>query len=163
MALGTFIAGPCSLTWNATDIGLTDESGVRIIESKIKEPVTASLYGGQLIDKIYQGQKVTVMFTLQEWTANIRLLLNPYNAAMGVPGVVGRLDTSLAQALVATALAGTPAAGTLGPATLTVHSTIVSDENSLEWAINAGLRKLPILMDCYLVDVSGVKRYYTMT
>ncbi|MGC4002887.1 MAG: hypothetical protein QM811_07035 [Pirellulales bacterium] len=82
---------------------------------------------------------------------------------MGKPGVVGTLDTSYAKVLVATALASTPAAGTLGPATLTVHSTIISDDNDLEWAINSGLRRLPITMDCFLADVTGVKRFYTMT
>jgi hypothetical protein len=161
--LGTFMAGAYTATWNTNSIGLVDEGGFRIGDTPIKEVIKASLYGENVIDKIYQGRKVTVLCTLIEWTANIRTLLNPYNAALGNPGVHGTLDTAYANPLVLTALAGTPAAGTSGPATITFHSAVISDENNIEFALNSGLRKIPILFDVYYTNVSGTLKYYTIT
>lgn len=163
MALGTFIAGPYTVTYGGNSVGLVDDNGFTIGDTPIKEVVKASLYGENLIEKIYLGKKVTCIATFIEWTANFRSMMHPYNAALGNPGTIGTLDTAYGAALVLTAASGTPAAGTNGPATITFHNAVVSDENNIQFALNSGLRKIPILFDIYLTDVTGTKKYYTIT
>jgi hypothetical protein len=162
MALGTFVAGGYSMTWNGNSIGLANTDGIMVNDTPIKEIVKASLYGENLIDKIYLGRKVTVMVKLIEWTSNVRTLINPYGT-IGTAGQYSVTDTDYAKALVCTPLAGTTAAGATSFATMTFHSTIASDDNNIEWALKAGLREIPILFDCYYVDVAGTKKFYTFS
>lgn len=159
----TIIAGPYDLTWNSTAIGMTTEDGIRHITRIAKSDVTASKYGQQVIDKVYLGQNVRITFDLIEWTSNMRLFLNAYGTTLGIPGVVGRFDTTLAQVLVATALTGSAAAAALGPATRTYHSAIISNEKDVEYAMNANWRVIPVAVDIYLANISSVEKYFTDT
>jgi hypothetical protein len=163
MALGDFTTGPYTATWKGNALGLVDENGFMIGDTPIKEVIKASLHGENLIDKIYQGRAVKCVATFIEWTSYIRGLINPYHSNMGNPGQHATLDSVYAGALVLTAASGTPAATALGPATITMHLCAPSDENEIQWALNSKLRTIPILFDCYYSDVSGTKKYYTIT
>ncbi len=156
MALEAFIAGDASATYDppgatgATDIGVM-EGGYEISARHAAELINETdRYGAMVVDGIFRGiQDVAVQCNGLEWTAGLLLAAYPFGAAFPAsgagylgPGVIGRLLSAVAGALILTATSGTPAAA--APATLTATYAIIHEGFDVRWMIDSKLRKLPI-------------------
>lgn len=154
MALGTFVAGRYSATWDAdrggagaaVNFGIS-EDGWEVQWQYGMEPISPTdAYGQMYIDGIYQGiVGCWTQSTQIEWTTAIVGAVTPWNtwsATSGTlsPGVIGRLASDVAGTIVLTATASTPAA--TSPASLTATYCIIS-EDVLRVLYSSRLRKLP--------------------
>lgn len=168
MALGTFVAGRYSSTWNSGSLGLI-EKGYRFSFQVIKDMIAnTDAYAGMVIDAIYQGiTNVFVQANSKEWTTTVLAAVTPYSAMVDTgagflgPGVIGRLDTGIAQALVLTATTGTAAASS--PATMTATYSILAENFNVEWLLGPEHRIVPIRFRIYPYDDTGTIKYLTVT
>jgi len=152
VALGTFIAGAYSATYNAVAIGIT-EQGIRLqFETKAEEIGESDAYGEMLIDFIFRGSRLSLVWEGLEYKAGSVLPFWPWGG-LGTPGVIGRLASNVAMALVMTSTTGTPAVAT--PATQTFSKAILSPNNNLELLYNSKLRKVPVKLTCLPYDSGG--------
>ena len=170
MALGNFRPGEYSMTYAGANVGLTTSGGehlrYRVAKKKINDTAT---YAQTLIDGIYRGfDHVQLMVTFKEWNTPVKQAIWPYSSA-GAPGgfdgtlgIIGRLDSDLAQTIVLSAVAGTPAA-TNGPITLTAAKAILSDANDIDILFGPDETDVPVIFDLMLYDDSGVKRFFKLT
>lgn len=160
MPLGTFVAGAYTSTYNAVAIGITKE-GYRLRFQFLKRLIDKSdLYGDTIIDAVFRGVNVNLTLQAIEYKAGVTGPAFPY-AALGVLGVIGRLDSNLAQAVVLTATAGTPAAA--APATWTGSKCIIGENNNVEWVYDAQNRETPIGFRVYPYDASGTVKLWVET
>lgn len=173
MALGTFVAGRYSATYDRdgsgggspADIGITEE-GYEIQQSHFKEVIARTdAYGDTPIDAIHRGLQVFAQFTCIEYLASVLGMAFPIQGtAPGVGagtlnlGVIGVLDSGKAGILVLTSTTGTPAASS--PATMTLHRCIQAENADIRFIMAPTLRKLPIRLRVYPND-SGV--FWTTT
>jgi hypothetical protein len=158
MPLGTFIAGAYTSTWNAVAIGITKE-GYRLRFQFAKRLIDKSdLYGDTILDAVFRGVNVNLTLQAIEYKAGVTGPAFPY-AALGVLGVIGRLDSNIAQALVLTATANTPAAA--APATWTGSKVLLGENNNVEWVYDSSNREVPIGFRVYPYDASGAIKFWT--
>ena len=155
MALGTFVAGPYTSTYNwqaagAVDLGIT-EKGYNLSVQHVTENVDETdTYGRSVIDQIYQGTNVTLDMVCKEYKASPLRALHPWNATAFAPtgasafrnGLIGLLATAADGVLILTAATGTSAAA--APATLTVTHAIIHESFDLNWLLGPSLRKIPL-------------------
>jgi hypothetical protein len=169
MALGTFRPGEYQMTYAGVNVGLITSGGEHLrFRPKKKKIDDTATYGDTLIDGIYRGLECRLQVTFKEWIAPVKQAIYPYSAA-GAPGgfdgtlgVIGRLDSDLAQQIVLTAVSGTPAALN-GPATLTAAKAILSDANDIDMLFGPDETDLPVLFDLLLYDDAGTKRVFKLT
>jgi hypothetical protein len=175
MAVGTFMAGRYSATYDppggtaAADMGLTEGGwtiSVRYTKDLIQE---TDAFGAMTVDGIYRGV-ADVMLTgnLIEWIAGALRALHPYGAAdhpisgagyMG-PGVIARLDSAIAGAIILTSTASTPAAA--APASLTATYCIIENGHDIQMNLDSKLRKMPGRWRL-LPYLDTVYKFYTVT
>lgn len=160
MALGTFIAGRYSATWDppgatgATDLGIMRE-GYTVMWSLSVEPINnTDAYGDMWIDDISRG--ITDCFIECEgieWKTGPLLAATPLEALSPTgsdylaPGVIGRLGSDLAGATILTATTATPAAST--PATLTATYSKLAENFPVRLLANSKLRTVPLKLRVY--------------
>jgi hypothetical protein len=163
MALGTFRPGHYAMTHDGDAVGLVTSGGQNLRWRPSKKKIQdTSIYGDTLIDGIYRGMTgVQLLVTFKEWNAAIREIIWPYNATLGVNGIVGQLDSDLAKAIVLTAQSGSPAA-TNGPTPFTASKAIISDLNDINILFGPDEHDIPVLFDLLLYDSSGTKIFFTM-
>lgn len=160
MALGTFIAGAYTGTYNAVALGITEEGYTLQWEPKQDAIDKSDVYGDMHLDSIWRGCNWFMQTEFKEHKAGPIAVAYPW-AAMGVQGVIGRLASNVATALVLTSTAATPAATT--PATLTAAGAILAPGSNPEQQYNSRLRTLPVRM-VFLPYDSGagvIKNYVT--
>ena len=166
-ALGTFIAGPYTGTYNGQTIGIV-EAGYELEIVPSSEEITGDAYGDTVIDGIHRGGQAFINFIGQEQLKGVLMAAWPYSATaaisyafadLGVLGTIGKLWTSIATNIVLTAVAGTTAAS--NPATFTALAIPTADTRRI--AMKAGLRKFPVRMRLLPQDVSGTIRVFTVT
>jgi hypothetical protein len=160
MPLGTFIAGAYTGTLNAVALGITDEGFNVQWEPKVQAIEKSDVYGEMLIDGVYRGTNHFIQTEFLEYKAGSMAAAYPYGS-MGVQGVVGRLMSNIATALVLTSTAATPAVAT--PATLTASKAILAPGSNPQAQYNSRLRTLPVRMALLPDDVGGgvIKSYVT--
>jgi len=160
-ALGTFVAGRYSTTWNSVDVGITEE-GYKLNMKTLANPINKSdAYGDMLIDKIYRGINWSIIWLGLEYKAGSYGPAYPW-ASAGVVGVIGRLATAVSQSMVMTSTASTPAAA--APASLTAAASVISEDNNFELAFTSDNRKVPIKLDLMAYDSgAGVIKHFTQT
>lgn len=169
MPLGTFIAGPYNATWNSIAQGLV-ERGFDIRLRAEKEVIADThLYGDTILDAVYRGGNCMIAFTGMEdfkqgdsrvsWPYGPVATGSPINPGFGFLGGIGRMDhaSSLALALVLTAVAGTTAAAS--PATLTATNTIRAEGSESQRMFGPTLRKHPVVLRCYPYQVTNPTGY----
>jgi len=160
-ALGTFIAGRYTGTYSATDVGITEEGYTLTLEPRKILIDRSDAYGDTLIDGIYRGCRWGVEFNCKEYKAGSTGPAWPY-AALGVLGVIARLDSAVAAAWVLTSTAGTPAAA--APATLTAAAAILSPTANVALLFNSDLRRVPIRLDFLAYDAgAGAIKHWVST
>jgi len=124
-------------------------------------------YGDSDVDGVYRGMNVWYEATLAEYkpgTVRPVAPFNSFNATGNVNfamGVVGRLDTDLAQTLVMTVVAGTPAATAASPTTLTAALAILDANFNVEWFFGPRYRKTPFRAKLY--PATTALNYFTCT
>ena len=160
MPLGTFIAGAYTGTYNAVAVGLTKE-GFRLRFQFLKRLIDRSdQYGDTILDAVYRGCNVNLTLQAIEYKAGVTGPAFPY-AALGVLGVIGRLDSNIAQAVVLTSTAGTPAAA--APASWTGSKCILGENNNVEWVYDSSNRETPIGFRVYPYDATGTVKFWVET
>jgi len=153
MALGTFIAGRYSATYDppgapaAADMGITEE-GWEIQIAHSKELIQGTdAYGDMVIDGIWRGLNVHLQGNSIEWKAGILNALLPYQtyAPTGAtflgPGAIGRLDSDIAGTIILSSTTGTPAVAT--PASITATYAIIAENFDVRYLLNSKLRRSP--------------------
>src|SRR6266852_668710 len=106
MALDTFVAGRYSSTYNAVDVGITQD-GYELQQDSKAEPINATdAYAESMIDFVYRGGDVFLQFESKAYKAGSITPFWPWGA-LGVMGVIARLASAVAASMVLTATAGT--------------------------------------------------------
>lgn len=142
-----FIAGQYLVTYGGSTVGQIKE-GITIDHTVMKQKIQGDNMGLADQDGIYLGSNVYGSFTLLEYNATAaRAAFWPYGASYLSGGIVGRLDSGLAAALVLTAIAGTPASSL--PATLTLTYAILAEGFPVGLLFRPTLREIPIRMQAY--------------
>lgn len=140
----TFIDGAYTLTWNSVAIGicLGDEQSPLLEYTPLQKPIdNTDRYGRSLIETIYTGGNWVAQYTALEYKAGPIGAAFPFGS-LGVMGIIGRLGSDIAQALVFTSTAGTPAAST--PATITAAKAIIAPNWNVRLLYGPTLRMVPI-------------------
>jgi len=164
MALDTLIAGRYSGTYNAVDVGITDD-GYELEQSSSADMIDSSdAYGDSLLDWVYRGGEVSLSFTSKAYKAGAITPFWPWGA-MGVmltaAAPLGRLASDVAKAMVLTATANTPAAA--APATLTGSLSILSPNSPAKLLYNSKLRQVPIQLSLLPSLNTGTVTWFTQT
>lgn len=157
MALGTFIAGAYTMTWNSVALGIQrgeQESPSLEFQAFMEEIRNTDAYGRMLLDGIYLGGDYTFSCFCKEYKAGPIAAMWPFGT-FGVAGVIGRLMTDLAQSLVLTSVTGTPAVAT--PASLTATKTLLAPNFPVKLLYGPTLREVPLRLNLYPIDSSGIK------
>ena len=161
MAFANFSPGSYTVSYNAGDLGLVHRPSI-VRASTHAIPITVDLYGDAMVDAVYRARTMFVMCTFAEWNANLRSALNPFGTAHGDIGLVGRLFSDIAAALVLTPVASTPAA-TLGTNTFTFSKAIVAPQNNIDYILGNVERNIPVMFLCLLFDATGTKRHFAIS
>ncbi len=152
MALDTFIAGRYAGTYNAVDVGITEQGYEIQQEAKAQAIEESDAYGQSIIDLVYRGGNVFLQFESKAYKAGSLTPFWPWGS-LGVMGVIGRLASNVAAAMLLTATAGTPAAA--APATLTGTSSILAPNNPARLLFNSVLRTVPVRLLVLPYDSGG--------
>lgn len=161
MALDTFVAGRYSSTYNAVDTGITEGGYELSQDSKAELLNETDHYGGMLIDFIYRGGDVSLMFESKAYKAGSTTPFWPWGA-LGVTGVISRLASDVALITVLTSTTGTPAVS--APATLTGTKSILAPNNPARLLYNSKLRTVPVRLQLLPYDSgAAVIKWFTTT
>lgn len=171
-ALGTFVAGPYTLTMDAVAVGLLDPQGergaIQIRVQSFHQVIQGHEYALTPIDAVYRGGDHRLSFIAEEQISGAMKAFWPFSATatatyaiadMATHGQVGRLGTTIGKNIVLTAVAGTTAAAS--PATLT--ALVYPTEETKEMVFDAVLRKFPCDFRMILQDYTAVKKFWTST
>lgn len=157
MALDAFVAGRYLGTYNAVDVGSTDE-GYEIQQESAWENITPSdAWGDSIVDGVYRGGNVHIQFlskafkagsTTPFWPWETIGVMQTYGGAAVTP--IGRLASAVAQAMALTNVPGTAynTTGALVIATLTATKSILAAGFSANILFNSKLRKVPVRLMC---------------
>jgi hypothetical protein len=165
MALGVFIAGQYTGTYNAVATGMTRQ-GYTLSQTSMGEMMDETdAYGASIIDWVYRGGNCFMDVEFREWKAGTKTPIWPY-AAFGILSSaalpIGRLASDVAQALVLTALANTPAATAADPATLTASKALLAPNFDARILFDSRFRSVPIRLQL-LPYVSTNTLWFTTT
>lgn len=155
MSLGSFIAGAYTSTYNSVALGITDEGWELQWEVKADLINKSDVYGDMLLDLIYRGTDWFLQAEFMEYgKAAVRDASFPWGAGtLGIQGIIGRLGSNIASALVLTSTTGTPAVAT--PATLTASKAILAPNSNPRAQFNSRLRTVPVRLALLPVDSGG--------
>ena len=157
----TFVAGPYTSTLAASALGIT-ENGFELTHRDEADIIRGDNLGQTDQDWVYRGGQTLLNTVLQEYDAAGALAAFwPYHATFGRHGQAGVLGSSVAAALVLTAVAGTTASA--APATLTI--TLAALDPGFDWRMlfAARLRNVPLRMKALPNNNAGVITWFTST
>lgn len=159
MALDTFITGRYTTTYNTVDVGIQEEGFELGMQTKEDVIEKSDAFGDMIIDTIYRGVNWTLMFTGLAYKSGTYTPFYPFGA-LGTVGIISRLGSDLAVALVMSAVSGTPAAAT--PASLTATKSKLAENYDGKLLFNSRLRTVPIRQRFLPYDSgSGVIKHFT--
>jgi len=149
----TPVAGAYTGTYNAVALGIMNDDGfVLSFQPKGQDINDTDQFAMTLIDGIYRGIDWRVRYRTKEWNAGMQGAFQVFGAAGTNPapalglGVIARLYSAIAKALVLTATTGTPAA--TSPATLTASLALLAPGVNVDWAFTSKVREVPIEHIC---------------
>ena len=166
MALGTFIAGRYTATFNAVDIGISRTGFELEFQFKQEAIDETDAYGLTTIDMIHRGCDTLLNATLREYKAGSKAILWPIGGGTigkiaSVAKPIGTLASDNAAALVFTSVANTPAASS--PATLTASKAWIAPNYNPRILFDSRLRDVPIRMIFLPADAVGEVTAFTTT
>lgn len=142
-----FIAGRYTATLGASALGQTRD-GFRVSHSLFKRLITGDAFAQTPQDAIVQGAEMFVGCTLIEYDATGALnAFWPLSSTIYDMGVIGRLDTAIADALILTDVDNTPAA--TKPATATFTLCTLAEGFPVELLFGPDLREVPLRFRIY--------------
>ena len=148
-----FICGRYTATLASNALGQTAD-GFRLTHQLFKRPITGDALARTVQDRIVQGGEMSIACRLIEYNAaGAQNAFWPLSGTIFDLGVIGRLDTAIADSLVLTAPAGTPAAA--APATLTFLLTTLAEDFPVELLFAPDLREVPLRLGI-LPNSSGI-------
>jgi hypothetical protein len=154
------IAGHYTATFNSQALG-QPEKGFELIFNEEAEEIIGSNFGKAYQDDVFQGVNLFLETTLLEYNAAAaKSLFWPWDTDLLNCGVVGRLGSSMANALILTAVAGTPAAST--PASLTLTKVKLAQGYPVRLLFDSALRKVPLRLRAQ-PQADGVERNFGST
>lgn len=156
MALGVFIAGAYGAVRGGVAVGLTDDGWNLQWEPKSEAIDKSDAYGDMLLDMVWRGCNWFVQAELLEYKPGSIDAAYPWGT-MGQPGIIARLASDVAGALVLTSTAGTPAAAT--PATLTANKSILAPGFNVDAVYSSRLRTMPCRLALLPYEASGTKSF----
>lgn len=156
MAVGTFVAGAYSAVRNSVALGLTEDGWNLQWEPKQEAIERSDAYGDMLLDMVWRGCNWFFQAEFLEYRAGTINATYPWGT-MGQPGVIGRLASAVASALVLTATAGTPAAAS--PATLTATYSILAPGFNVDAVYSSRLRTMPCRLALLPYESGGTKNF----
>lgn len=164
MALDTIIAGRYSGTFNAVDVGIT-QNGYELEQGSSAEMVDETdAYGGSAIDAVYRGGNVFLTFESKAYKAGSITPFWPWGALgtmLTAAAPLGRLASAVASAMVISAVAATPAAA--APATLTGPLAILAPNQSARLLYNSKVRNVPVRLQFFPSNSAGTVTWWTQT
>lgn len=162
MPLGTFIAGRYSSTLNSNSLGITQDGYEIQFEPREQVINRSDAFGDMMIDTVYRGGDWFCQWEAMEaFLTGTQAAMHPFGA-LGTVGLIGRLGSDIATALVLTATAATPAAAS--PATLTATKSKLASNSQPRMPFNSMLRTIPIRHQWYPYDSgAGVIKHFTST
>lgn len=160
-----FIAGGYTVSFNAVAVGQI-EDGVEMEHVPYYEDIRGDNMGDTIQDGVYRGGDMFMSFTMLEYNAAAGAAATPpawwpYHNTWGRIGTIGVLQTSLALAVVLTAVAGTSAA-TL-PATLTASKCVIAKGFPTRMLFAPRNRRIPIRFQMLPYDSSGNNIFFSKT
>jgi hypothetical protein len=147
MALDTFVAGPYSATFDAADVGITENGYELQQECNLQEISGSDAYGDSVIDAVFRGGNVHLQFESKAYKAGSIAAAWPY-AAQGVlcatTGVGTLVSDNLAKATVLTKRLSATA-----PATLTASKSALAPNFPVRLLFDSRLRQVPVRKRLY--------------
>ncbi len=142
-------------------MGITDEGYALQWSAKAQVIEKSDVYGEMMLDGVYRGSNWFFQTEFLEYKSGPVAAAFPYGG-FGVQGVIGRLMSDIAAAMVLTSTAGTPAVAT--PASLTATKAILAPGSDPSAQFNSRLRTMPVRLVLLPVDIgSGVIKNFTTT
>lgn len=160
MALDTFVSGAYSSAYNSVSVGITQGGFELQQESRGEDIAESDVYGRTIIDSVYQGGNVYLQFESLAYKAGSISPFWPWST-LGRLGIIGRLASDVAVAMVLTATAGTPAAA--APATLTGSKSILSANYNGRLLFHSRLRTVPVRLQLLPYDSGGNIIWFSTT
>jgi len=164
MPLDTFIAGRYSGTYNAVDVGITENGYEKTLQLKQENVEGSDAFGDAILDYIYRGGDCFLEFDCKAYKAGTKTPFWPWGA-FGVMATaaapIGRLASNVASAMVLSAAANTPAAA--APASLTATKAILSPGFSGKLLYNSKLRRVPVRLILLPVESTGTTTWFAET
>lgn len=174
MALGSFVAGRYSGTYNAVDVGMTRDGYEVEQDADIDEIGETDAWGASVIDGIWRGGNCFMQFNSEEYKAGSLGAFWPYGNAVaagaGVLGTllntagttpIGTLASVLAKSMVLTVTPGTPAVGTVN--TLTALLALLAKNYNGKLLFTSKLREVPVRLRLYPGTTGGITSFFTTT
>lgn len=157
----SYIAGPYTVVLGGLSLGIT-ENGLEVEFVGFGDPIRGDNLGESIQDWVYRGKDIYYNCTLQEYNAaGAALAMWPY-ATIGQSGQVGRVDSDIASAMVATVVAGTRAVG--NPNTLTFTKSILAKNFPVKLLFASRHRNVPLRQQVLpaAVALSGNHTWFSM-
>lgn len=170
MAVDAFIAGHYNGTYNAVAVGVTKEGFT--LETNVKQEVVdeTDAYGGSTLDFVHRGSDAFLEFVCRAFKAGAITPFYPWGS-LGVVATaaapIGRLASTVAQAMVITGATGTAAqdatdGGTV-IASLTASKAILAPNFNGKLLFNSKLREVPIRLQLLPTITTGDLKYFVTT
>ncbi|HYH65748.1 MAG TPA: hypothetical protein VD866_13710 [Urbifossiella sp.] len=146
MAIGTFISGRYTGSYNSGDVGITRQGYDLEVVPKQEMIDESDAYGLTTLDWIIRGADAFLQWISREYKAGSLAAFWPYGLTLGtlitaaVP--VGEQARNLAKAMVLNAVANTPAAA--APASLTASKVLLAPNYNARLLFDSRLREVPV-------------------
>lgn len=165
MALGTFIAGRYSGTFDSVDVGVTRDGYELEQVAHAEEINRTDKFGDTLVDTVVRGASYRMRFVSIEYKAGSLAAFTPAGTTPGVIATtllpIGRLGTAAGKAMVLTSTPNTPAAS--APATLTAPTAALAPGFNGRLLYNSKLREVPVELVLLPAEAAGTVSAWTQT
>jgi len=142
----SFVAGAYSAVYGSLNLGKI-EDGITMSYRRFSERIQTDITGDAIQDGVYRGVELTLDFVLAEWDLQaVKNAFWPWATELGEIGRLGRLDTTMASALVLTAC------GTTTPNMITFHQALLSPNFDVNHLFANSHRKVALQMTVYPVS-----------
>ena len=166
MPIEQVVAGAYTKTYDAVDVGATENGFEILMDSHAEILNNFDPYGDTVIDMVYRGGSCRLMYEAKVYKSGSITPFWPWGAgtlgllwSTGSP--IGRLASDVAAASVLTAVANTPADG--NPATLSAPLSILTPNANLRLLFSTKARTVPIQLQLLPSETAGQGTVFSTT